>query len=858
MNRRRLVACLGALVLSMLGAGPSAALAVPQFVPGQSKLELLNAAGEPETRAGAHPGRLVEGFQIEEVGDPVEYIKTLSIELPAGLGGNATAVPTCPRWQIDRVLPSCPADTEVGVLHTAEGDHALFNVEPAPNQAVVFAALQAAPIIFIGYLRPSDLGITLTVDNVEELFPITGGEIELWGVPADHQEGTSIPRRALLTMPTRCDGNPLPIRLNMRTWQQPERWLSGTGDSGHPLTGCGDLRFTPNLDFALDSARADASSGARVDLNIPQNEDPDGRASSLLREASVTMPAGTTLSLGGAVGLRACSDAQLGLGTAADATCPDASRVGSVEMVSSGQGKPLTGSIYLGQEHPGDRFRLFIAASASGTAVKFVGSLRTDPKSGRLTTNLSGLPEVALERMTLRFDGGPNALLATPLRCGAAATSARLTPNSGGPAVDWTGTVSVGGTDGGPCAGPPPFAPTFSAGATSTRAGHAAAFTATVHRRDGEDLPSKLEVGFPAGMSAALGKVATCAAGAAASGACPAASRIGATVAELGPGANPAQLHGDIYLTGPYRRAPFGMAMVFRAAVGPFDLGTLVIRAALRVDAASGRVTVETDTLPTTFEGIQVRFQTLGLDIDRPGFMRNPTACAPTAVKATLRSAAGTTYSASSPFAVRGCIDLPFHPHFSLGFSGRSQLRRDGRPGLRIGARLPRGNANLRSASISFPRTLGFAAAGLREICARPQALADNCPKAARIGSASARTPLLKGAMKGTIYAVQPRGNGSPDIWADLSGEGLRVSLKGQTAVEHGRTEATFAGVPDFPLGSFALHLAGGDHGLFKLSANPCAVAGGLKAPTEIGGQNGARVSARIPVGLPAGCGKSG
>jgi hypothetical protein len=210
------------------------------------------------------------------------------------------------------------------------------------------------------------------------------------------------------------------------------------------------------------------------------------------------------------------------------------------------------------------------------------------------------------------------------------------------------------------------------------------------------------------------------------------------------------------------------------------------------------------------------------------------------------------------PFAVHHCIDLPFRPTVSMALSNRSQLRQDGRPGLRISARIPAGSANLRSATISLPPSLGPAAAGLQEICARREALAGNCPAGARLGAATARTPLLSEEMKGSVYAVQPRGSGTPDVWAELSGDGLRVNLKGQTKTEHGRTSATFAGMPDIALRSFSLRLSGGKRGFFKLSGDPCRSRGGLIARSRLDGQNSATASARIPVSMPAGCGNGG
>ena len=56
-----------------------------------------------------------------------------------------------------------------------------------------------------------------------------------------------------------------------------------------------------------------------------------------------------------------------------------------------------------------------------------------------------------------------------------------------------------------------------------------------------------------------------------------------------GPGTDPFFLGGKAYLTGPYKGAPYGLAVVVPAVAGPFDLGTVVVRQALYVDPTTRR-----------------------------------------------------------------------------------------------------------------------------------------------------------------------------------------------------------------------------------------------------------------------------
>jgi hypothetical protein len=68
-------------------------------------------------------------------------------------------------------------------------------------------------------------------------------------------------------------------------------------------------------------------------------------------------------------------------------------------------------------------------------------------------------------------------------------------------------------------------------------------------------------------------------------GTCPAGSQIGHAKVAAGVGTNPYWVtNGRVYLTGPYRGAPYGLAVVTDAVAGPFNLGTVIVRQAIHVD----------------------------------------------------------------------------------------------------------------------------------------------------------------------------------------------------------------------------------------------------------------------------------
>ncbi|HET9593301.1 MAG TPA: hypothetical protein VFP17_10330, partial [Solirubrobacterales bacterium] len=321
---------------------------------------------------------------------------------------------------------------------------------------------------------------------------------------------------------------------------------------------------------------------------------------------------------------------------------------------------------------------------------------------------------------------------------------------------------------------------------------------------------------------------------------------------ELGPGTKTSGLEGSIYLTGPYRGAPFGVALVFPAKIGPFDLGTMVVRGAVRIDRLSGRVKIETDPLPRLLEGAAVRFQSIGLAIDRPGFLHNPTSCAPRAVAATVTSTAGTVAQLSRPYRAPGCVSLPFRPQFSLELRGGTKRKQ--RPSLNIAAKIPGGGSNLRAADFTLPKPVAFDVAGLGALCGPGAAQEGSCPGAAAVGTARARSPLIDTPLSGEVFATRPKQGRLPDLWVNLSGGGIEVAFRIDTNERHGHAEAALREVPDVPIKALRMTLRGGRSGLISLRKNLCG-GGRPRAEAEIEGQNRILLHQHLPLRTSSKCG---
>jgi hypothetical protein len=842
--------------LGLLLIGPVAdADAEFEIAPEGFAVRMLDAEGHPEDRAGAHPDRLQIDFALNLDGSSA---RDLVFAFPSGLGINAAAVPQCPRETIE-AGEECPPDSRVGSLEVvlsggASTEVPLFELEPAPGQPVAIGTKTSFNLPVTTELRPNDFGVTVRVSDLPSE-QIAEGHLELWGVPADRQEGTSIPRRALLSAPSTC--GPFSFGFETRSTEEGAPWLSAVAEAG-PLVECESLGFNPGLGLQLSDPVADSPTGLRIELSMPEEASPSERAEAQVKDVTVEMPAGVGFSAGGAASLTACGDAQLGLGSGAEARCPPSSRIGSVELLSAAIEGALSGTIYLGREKPGQRFRVFVVVPTFGTTLKFVGVLGGPPSaSGRLSAQLQGLPQLSVDRIAMTFDGGPNALLVSPLACGAVTSLARFVPYGGGTPVEASAGATIVPVPPQTRCTPPPFAPRLTTSASTRKAGRPTSFTSIVRRRQGEQLPSRLSVTLPAGLSARLGALQKCSPGAASDPACPAESKMGSVLAEIGSGASTVALRGGLYLTDPYRRAPFGVLIELPAAIGPFDLGSISLRGAAELDSRSGRLTVSMDRLPASIEGVPVRFQSIELSMDRTGLVRNPTNCSSSGTSALLEAQGGAVVSLSSPFQALGCQALGFRPAIQMALLGRKQLHWHGNPGLLAKFRLRNGDANLGAMRMSLPPALGFALSGIEEICSRRDAISGDCPAGSRIGSVQARTSLLDQPLSGALFVAQPRGSGSPDIWARLGGSGVDISLRGRSSSHKGASVIELTGLPDLPLSSFAMRLRSGARGVISLNARPCQgkEPRRFSAPLALEAQNGKRRAIQVQIGTKARCG---
>jgi hypothetical protein len=367
-------------------------------------------------------------------------------------------------------------------------------------------------------------------------------------------------------------------------------------------------------------------------------------------------------------------------------------------------------------------------------------------------------------------------------------------------------------------------------------------------------------------------------------GACGSASQVGTLTTGAGPGTNPYYVNGKVYLTGPYKGAPFGLSIVNPAIAGPFDLGNVVVRAAIYIDPYTAQVTVTTDPLPQIIDGVPTDIRTVNAVIDRPGFTFNPTNCSPMAVTGTVTGVEGATAAVSSRFQVGGCAALAFNPKFTASTQAKTSKANGaslhvklvpphegpqvttpgnasgtGTAGSTSGSSAQTEEANIARVKVDLPKQLPSRLTTLQKACtavvfdANPAA----CPAASVVASAKAITPILPVPLEGPAYFVSHGNEAFPQLILVLQGYGITIDLVGDTFISKaGITSSTFAHVPDAPVSSFELTLPQGKYSALTANANLCTVKGGLKMPTEFVAQNGAVIHQSTPIAV-SGCPKA-
>jgi hypothetical protein len=807
----------------------------------------------------------------------------------------------------------------------------VYNISPNPGEVAKFGFSVAGNFDVQGNVsvRPGDYGGRVSFHNTNESpAELDNASVTIWGVPASpvhdpwrfkHEGlppqgsfGTSseVARVPYFTNSTAC-GEPLDVKFSASSWQ------GGSTSVEMPLetiAGCDRLGFPASFTAVPTTSRTDAPTGLDVLLGVAQTYDnPEGLATATLKKAVVTLPEGMTVNPSAGAGLVACSQAQYeeeGLEIAAGKGCPSESKLGTVAIETPLLSEKAAGSVFLAQPyanpfpspgHPsGSLLALYVVARFAdrGVVVKVAGKVVPDEKTGRLVSvfegtpllsggpSLAGLPPLPFSAFTFKFLQGPTSPLASPPACGAYAATTTLTPWSQ-PSLQLTPEpVSfriTQGFDGGACpsGGVAPFAPGVIAGTRNNTAAAYSPLDVRVTRNDGEQEITRFSSQLPPGLTANLTGVPFCSEAAiylakAKTGAqeeaepsCPQASQIGHTLVGAGVGPVLAWAPGKVYMAGPYNGAPFSVVAITSAKVGPFDLGTVVVREALAINPETAAVTVDakaSDPIPHIIKGVVVHVRDIRVYIDRASFTLNPTSCAKMALAATVNgaganfesSADDVPFTVQDPFQTADCLNLGFRPRLKVTTAHKTSRK----AGASLSATLTYPKArfgtqtNIKAVKVDLPKQLPSRLSTLQRACSDVvfQANPASCPQASIVGHATAITPIVPAPLTGPAYFVSHGGAKFPELIIVLQGYGITIYLRAETFISKaGITSSTFRRVPDQPVTSFTLTLPQGPDSALAAVGNLCKAK--LKMPTSFTAQNGMVIRQRTPIGV-SGCPK--
>jgi hypothetical protein len=801
---------------------------------------------------------------------------------------------------------------EVGEKHGIQPFEApVYDLQPSPGEAAKlgFWVFGIPVTVDIGVNEAPPYNVIATTSRVSQVLEFRSAEVTLWGNPADpahdgkrgrcyNQPGATCPAGIaevpFLISPRACEG-PLETSWETDSWPNPGVFTSGavlTHDDAVPpnprgFMGCGLLDFSPSIGAKPTSRAASSPTGLDFFLDVEDEglTNPDGIAGSDIRKTVVTLPQGFSTNPSIAEGLEVCTQGQLAAEKAKSlpgAGCPDASKIGTVEVETPLLEENVDGALFIAKpyENPfGTLLALYIVIKnpTLGIVVKQALKVEPDPVTGQLTTVAEDLPQLPFSHFRLHFREGTRSPLATPPGCGTYDVKAVLTPWSGAAPITTTSAFEVvTGPNEGPCptGGLPPLHPGLIAGSLNNAAGRYSPFTVRLFRSDSEQEFTRFSIKLPPGLVGKLAGIPFCPDASIEAAklktgteeelapSCPSASEVGHTLAGAGVGPSLAYAPGKLYLAGPYHGSALSLVSITAAKVGPFDLGTVVVRLAFKIDPETAEVFLDStgsDPIPHIIDGIPVHLRDIRAYTDRPNFVLNPSDCTRTSTASTVLGA-GLDFSSeaddnpivvSTPYQAADCAALPFDPKLALRLIGGT--KRGAHPTFKATLNMRGvGEAAIAHAQVTLPRSEFLEQAHIKTICTRVQFRAQACPQNSIYGYAKAVTPLLDEPLQGPVF-LRSSEHKLPDLVAELKNGQITIDLVGRVDSVNGGIRNTFEVVPDAPVDSFTLTMQGQGKGLLVNSTDLCK--GTHRAKVDFKAHNGKRkvfkpaLRARCPKG---------
>ena len=203
----------------------------------------VDSLGAAAHRAGTHPDLTTTiSFNTNRSpaggAAPAGSLKRATVELPSGLIGNPTAVPTCaPEDLADPDGTKCAPETQIGTVTINQeydtpaiysATSPVYNIEPPVGAPARFGFNVARVVTMItpAVRTGEDYGVSAEATGVSQSLAVSQTRLTLWGVPADrsHDAARGVPSRTppkpFFTTPTSCTGSPLTTKLSVSSWRE--------------------------------------------------------------------------------------------------------------------------------------------------------------------------------------------------------------------------------------------------------------------------------------------------------------------------------------------------------------------------------------------------------------------------------------------------------------------------------------------------------------------------------------------------------------------------------------------------------------------------------------------------------------
>jgi hypothetical protein len=486
---------------------------------GNFDVTFTDQEGVTAMQAGSHPFAATTSFAVnpDDKGGLGGSIKDLVFKQVPGLLGDTTAYPRCTMVaflkKANEGEPACPLETQVGIAAiSGQADtwatHQVFNLAPSSGALLRLGfSVGAANIILAVGLNPDPpYNVIAASRNTSQLIEVLAAKIQLWGDPASpaldelrgvcgvgevtlspgeefefEGSGASCPvaptARPLLTLPTDCS-EPLASSFEAFSWEGAQdfgsRLTHGGGGDPMSFSGCGSLPI-PGASISTIPTTNAAQSPTGLDFSLDVQDEGltsvGGTSQSRIRQVVLALPEGMVLNPSMVKGLEICSEADLAretLDSAPGEGCPEASKVGTVEVESPLLDESLSGSLFLAGDNgkksvlPSGLY-IVVKNPGLGIIVKQVVEVEADPETGQLIAIAEDIPQTAVvSHFELHLREGASSLLVSPPRCGEYEVETEIAPWSGtAPRIAISSFQIVTGPGESPCpaGGAPPLQP---------------------------------------------------------------------------------------------------------------------------------------------------------------------------------------------------------------------------------------------------------------------------------------------------------------------------------------------------------------------------------------------------------------